>query len=30
LVRQVLDGVKFEDGIEIKKTKNNQTEKRAA
>ncbi|MFQ5498610.1 MAG: IS256 family transposase [Candidatus Zixiibacteriota bacterium] len=30
LVRQVLDGVKFEDGIEIRKTKNNQTEKSVA
>ena len=30
LVTKVLEGVKFEDGIEIRKTKNNQTEKRAA
>jgi len=30
LVRQVLDGVKFEDGIEIRKTKKNQTGKCAA
>ncbi len=29
LVAKVLDGVKFEDGIEVSKTKNNQTEKRA-
>lgn len=30
LVTKVLDGVKFEDGIEVKRTKNNQTEKHAA
>ena len=30
LVRKVLEGMKFEDGIEVRKTKNNQTEKRAA
>jgi len=30
LVTKVLDGVKFEDGIEVRKTKNNQTEKHAA
>jgi transposase-like protein len=30
LVKKVLDGVKFEDGIEGRETKNNQTEKRAA
>jgi len=30
LVTKVLEGVKFEDGIEVRKTRNNQTEKRAA
>lgn len=30
LVTKVLEGVKFEDGIEVRKTKNNQTEKHAA
>ncbi len=30
LVTKVLEGVKFEDGIEARKSKNNQTEKRAA
>ncbi len=30
LVRQVLDGVKFKDGIVVRKTKNNQTDKSAA
>ena len=30
LVRQVLDGVKFKDGIEVRKTKKDQTEKDAA
>lgn len=30
LVTKVLDGVKFEDGIELRRTKNNQTEKHAA
>ena len=30
LVTKVLDGVKFEDGIEVRKTRNNQTEKCAA
>ena len=30
LVTKVLDGVKFEDGIEVRRTKNSQTEKHAA
>lgn len=30
LVTKVLDGVKFKDGIELRRTKNNQTEKHAA
>ena len=30
LMTKILEGVKFEDGIEVRKTKNNQTEKRAA
>jgi len=29
-VEKVVAGVKFKDGVEVKTTKNNQTEKRAA